>query len=227
MSKKIYIKIDKPIEPGDLVRCVEYDDECEPGDVRKVSRMNEHYKTIFYAHGSGRPLSKDFWEPVRKLKVGDRVICNRPRLEKNPWSVNYIESQGSYPVLLMQINPVHYLHANAYELELYQPEKHDPKPVRKEAKMNENRRAEMKQEVAEMIVELLDRAYKEIYPQSSVLISNWRDLDNTVTAKDNGDQSHEAKLHPNDTWDTLTGVFVALSKATGRKLPDWIYGEEK
>lgn len=31
----------------------------------------------------------------------------------------------------------------------------------------------------------------------------------------------------NNLWDTLTGVFVALSKATGRRLPGWIYGEEK
>lgn len=161
MSKKIYIRVDKPIEVGDLVRCVEYDDECKPGDVRKVSRMNERYKTIFYVHGSGRPLSKDFWEPVRK-----------------------------------------------------------------EVKMSENRRAEMGCAVAEMIVELLDQEGKERIPSSSVYIANWRDLDNTVTVIDDGNKSHDAHLSPNDTWDTLTGVFVALSKATGHKLPDWIYIDE-
>lgn len=39
------------------------------------------------------------------------------------------------------------------------------------------------------------------------------------------DEGYDATLHPDDTWDTLTGIFVALSKAAGRKLPDWIYGE--
>ena len=61
-------------------------------------------------------------------------------------------------------------------------------------RVNENHRAGMKKEVADMIVELLEQA--------------------------------ESTLNPNDTWDTLTGVFVALSKEAGKKLPDWIYGEE-
>ena len=157
MSKRTYIKVDKPIKVGDLVRCARDDGECKSGDIRKVSRLGKNREWFFYTCGSEFPRSNDCWEPVRK----------------------------------------------------------------------ENRRAEMKQKVAEMIVELLDKEDKENCPQSSVRIANWRDLDNAVTVRDDASKSYEATLHPPDTWDTLTGVYVALSKATGRKLPDWIYGEEE
>lgn len=223
-SKKFYIRVDKPIEPGDLVRCVRDDRECKPGDVRKVSSMGVDSKVFFYVYGSGEPRWQERWEPVHKLKVGDRVV---------------FEGRTGYPgkiCTVSEVNPSTQTfnieeHPLAFsvtkQIELYRPEKHDPKPVRKEAKMSENHRADMKQEVAEMIVELLDREGKENCFRSSVSIFNWRYLDNTVTASGNGNKSHTATLSPSDTWDTLTGVYVALSKATGRKLPDWIYGGKR
>ena len=159
MSKKIYIKIDKPIEVGDLVRCVGDTFWFQTGDIRKVCSLDGDQLSLM-GDASLEVLTK-YWEPVRK-----------------------------------------------------------------EVRENENHRSDMKREIADMIVELLDKEDKENCPQSAVSIFNWRDLDNTVTASDNVNKSHTATLSPNDTWDTLTGVYVALSKATGRKLPDWIYGRE-
>ena len=157
-SKKVYIRIDKPIEVGDLVRCVRGDGECKPGDIRKVSRMGMDSKVFFYAHGSREPRWQEFWEPVRK---GARV--------------------------------------------------------------NENHRADMKREVAEMIVELLDKDGKH----DGLFLTSWEDDDKTVGVHSIDNKIYKATLSPSDTWDTLTGVYVALCKATGRKLPDWIYGGEK
>ena len=154
-SKKVYIKIDKPIEVGDLVRCVEYDDECKPGDVRRVGEVSGNHLWLLGCWGGHE---KSRWEPVRK-----------------------------------------------------------------EVKMNENHRAEIKQEVAEMIVELLDRAERNEH--ESLLLTNYRRIDNSIRMNPFDGQRYDAHLSPSDTWDTLTGVYVALSKATGRKLPDWIYGE--
>lgn len=155
MSKKFYIKIDKPIEVGDLVRCVSYDDdECEPGDVRKVSRLGVSTDQLFYVYGSKEPHLKKDWEPVQVI---------------------------------------------------------------------ENDRAEMERAVGEMVVELMDRAEKKkVMPRIYCYKNKNTDKTTRVYFDDEG---YDAKLHPDDTWDTLTGVFVALSKAAGRKLPNWIYGE--
>lgn len=102
------------------------------------------------------------------------------------------------------------------KLELYRSEKHDPKPVQ--------RRDFMERAVGEMIVELMDRAEKKkVMPRIYCYKNKNTDKTTRVYFDDEG---YDAKLHPDDTWDTLTGVFVALSKAAGRKLPDWIYGEK-
>ena len=158
MNKKVYVKVDKEIEPGDLVRCVRDDGECKPGDVRKVSQMGFDRKSFFYVYGSGEPLWQHHWEPVHK-----------------------------------------------------------------ETRVDESSRAEMERAVAEMIVELLDRAERKKLMPIIYCYSN--SVKNTRIYFDN--VGYEANLRPDDKWDTLTGVFVALSKAAGRELPDWIYGEEK
>lgn len=153
-EKKIYIKIDKPIEAGDLVRCVEYDGECEPGDIREVSRLGVNSKVFFYTCGSELPRFKSCWKPVRVI---------------------------------------------------------------------EDHSAEMERAVGKMIVELMDRAEKKKLMPRIYCYKN-KNTDKTTRVYFD-DEGYDAKLHPDDTWDTLTGVFVALSKAAGCKLPNWIYGE--
>ena len=241
MSKKIYIKVDKPIEVGDLVRCVEHDWSFKGGDIRKVSRMGMDSKVFFYAHGSGEPLWQEFWEPVHKLKVGDRVVSSY-----RPGEVFEVKNPNSYlheDMVLLTVDDQLTAHVDPKNLTLYQPEKHDPKPVQRLTEPREfflsfepadrkkfltdlrnmSRRQSMRQEVAEMIVELLDKDEKH----DGLFLTSWEDDDKTVGVHSIDNKIYKATLSPSDTWDTLTGVYVALSKATGRKLPDWIYGGER
>ena len=234
MSKKVYIRVDKPIEVGDLVRCVENDFPNVVGDIRKVNEVyTGSFRGFFAICTNGYHVSRaiNCWEPVHKLAIGDQVVFEGKDIltvkELSPDAEQLTVKRGYVEFKLFVTD----------QLELYQPEKHDPKPTLGVDIANLRkafgkvdvlvRRKNMKSAIAEMIVELLDRDDKENCPQSSVLISNWREFDNTVTALSNGNEYHAATLSPSDTWDTLTGVYVALSKATGRKLPDWIYGDER
>ena len=79
MSKKIYINIDKPIEVGDLVRCVREDGLRQPGDIREVYRMGVDSETFFYVYGLREPLWKNRWEPVRVIE------SRRPEMDQG-WS---------------------------------------------------------------------------------------------------------------------------------------------
>lgn len=208
-KKKIYIKIDKPIEVGDIVRCVKDDGKCKPGDVRKVSQMDMGSKFFFYTCGSEEPLVTLRWEPVHKLKVGDMVqFCG-----KSIMTVTAIHpDKKSFDV---EGYPNSFFATRQFTL--YQPAKHDLKPA--------HRREFMERAVAEMVVELLDKG--EQSNRNRLMLTDWRMTDNSISVNSTNGERYVAELHPNDTWDTLTGVFVALSKATGRKLPDWIYGKVK
>lgn len=228
MSKKVYIRVDKPIEPGDLVRCVRDDGEYKQGDIRKVSQLAMSSNDFFYIFGSGMLLWKSDWEVVHKLEVGDKVGFNR-RIKTvigiNPDSNQFYTTDGPLPYICNS------------QFELYQPERHDPRStlgvdyskeqslgiLTKQEHLEKTIRCDiMKTQIAEMIVELLG---KENPGWSNVGISINPERRKTVVM--DVKRSGVAICSHRDNPDTLTGVYVALSKAAGRKLPDWIYGEER
>lgn len=247
MSKKIYIRVDKPIEVGDLVRCVSDMDSHKKGDIRKAEKTG---LGLFWIFGTLSHCYRSDWEVVHKLKVGDRVVFN-----KRITTVTDIKTDSNR----FYTTDGPFLYICNSQFELYQPEKHDPKPIwgvdygkeqsfsitidrasadalRKtfgihtayEVMDNRHRQEFMKAKVAEMIVELMDQEQDDNAPPRVWIYNNKDIFKNIAIISGQGrKRQHTATLSPDDTWDTLTGVYVALCKATGRKLPDWIYGDRR
>lgn len=255
-QKHIFVRVDKPIEPGDLVRCVSKTYPCKVGDIRKAKQwdyfqpqtpklfqINNNRNRIFVMYRKN-------WEVVHKLKVGDLVEFDKDGEpmevtavypERNGFNTQepfrswyatnqfrlYQNSKTEWDINMFPIEPVNYglnkiePNGEAYGTDWAGVTDKHVNMQWENPFHNNSRPGTMKTAVAEMIVELLDKDKTH----DGLFLTSLEDH-KIVGVNSIDNKAYKSTLSPSDTWDTLTGLYVALSKATNRKLPDWIYGKE-
>lgn len=189
------------------------------------------------------------WEVVHKLKVGDLVELDKDGEpmevtavypERNGFNTQepfrswyatnqfrlYQNSKTEWDINMFPIEPVNYglnkiePNGEAYGTDWAGVTDKHVNMQWENPFHNNSRPGTMKTEIAEMVAELLDK-------KTEVKLGAYSNIGLT-TVDDHFPRRILgcAALAKSDEWDTLTGLFVALSKATNRKLPEWIYEKE-
>ena len=236
-QKHIYIRVDKEIEPGDLVRCVKDNPPRKKGDIRKVKELGKYYPDELFRYESKNEtfcVNKSRWEVIHKLKVGDWVEHVNSGISSRVTQV-YPDLNRFNSTHSCWLDPDHFRlyqkpktewGINTFPIEpvtygLNKVESADDSPCSLcIPRLEPNHTIAMQEAVVEMVVELLDK-------KTEVKLGAYSNIGLT-TVDDHFPRRNLgcAALAEGDEWDTLTGLYVALSKATKRKLPDWIYEKE-